>query len=136
MTDNEAAEITPDEEKEIDTHLRDQEFVIDRIAATPGIDAASVANAKAAVLLQQRLLHTVRKMRERAVALASDNLLLIEESKRSDAEKRELIEAFAKPAKTLTEIDIAEVDDNLAAHEAYDDLRAALDKLERSGLVL
>ena len=64
-------------------------------------------------------------------ALGSTNRMLIEEDRRSVREKLELLAAFVDPAKRLVRDPTQPLYDS-----DIDEFRAALDKFERSGLVL
>lgn len=133
MTDKTPAneEITEADELALEQQFREQEALLAGLNAVPGLDAQSVEVAKVALERQRRLLAAYRKLRAHEAALGSTNRMLIEEDRRSVREKLELLAAFVDPAKRLVRDPTQPLYDS-----DIDEFRAALDKFERSGLVL
>ncbi len=133
-------EITEADELALEQQFREQEALLAGLNAAPGLDAESLEVAKTALDRQRRLLAAYRRPVHPVSAEASKLALLYEESQLANKELRELLAAFVDPAKRLVGLwDRARAGESIASldfREPGDGLLNALDKLERSGLVL
>lgn len=129
-------EITEADELALEQQFREQEALLAGLNAVPGLDAESLEVAKTALDRQRRLLAAYRRSVRPVSAEASKLALLYEESQLANKELRELLTAVVGPAKRLVYNDASVVRPTQAMYDNIDELRTALDKLERSGLVL
>jgi hypothetical protein len=131
-TDDESPEITPEDVLALEQQFREQEVILNGMRAVPGVDAASLDIAEAALNRQRRLLRHHSALRDQVAErdqAASKLALLYEESQLANKELRELLAAFVESARKLVMIPRGAV-------EPVDELRPVLEKFERSGLVL